>query len=83
MAVLALYTMDNFSSSEPKGFGPSIETLNKALKLVSCTKAGEQICEISTKYWKIHPQLENSLSINVIHWLLVQTLHSKATVGFF
>ena len=83
MAVLATYTMDNFSSSEPKGLSSSVETLNRALKSISCTKTGEQIYEMSIKYWKIHPQLEMTLSVNVIHWLLIQTLNSKAAVSYF
>ena len=73
--------MDNFSSSEPKGLGPAVEMLNKALKLISCPKAGEQICEMSATYWKIHVQLESSLSVNVVIWFLIQALNNKAAVS--
>lgn len=83
MSTMATYTIQNMSNNEPHGLTPSLKAMNGSLKLVTCKKAGASICEMSEHYWKVHPELEMILSVNVISWLLTQALHPKASVGYF
>jgi hypothetical protein len=83
MSTMATYTIQNMSiNNEPQGLSPSLKAMNQSLKLVTCKKAGTSICEMSEHYWKVHPEVEIILSVNVISWLLTQALHPKATVGY-
>ena len=82
LSTVATYTISNISNNEPNGLQPSVKAMNGSLKLVNCKKTGTSICEMSENYWKVHPELEISLSINSIHWLLIQALQPKATVCF-
>lgn len=80
MSTMATYTIHNMSNVEPQGLNPSVKAMNGSLKFITCKKAATSICKMSEHYWKVHPELEISLSINAIHCLLTQALHPKATV---
>jgi len=82
MSTMATYTIENISNNEPQGLSQSLKAMNGSLKFVTCKKAGASICEMSEHYWKVHPELEMILSVNVICWLLTQALQPKATVGY-
>lgn len=85
MSHMGLYTLEyvNTNGSEPQTFGASVKAMNKVLSSVSCKKAGNAICQLNEKYWKLHAELELLLCINVIHWYLTQACQEKATVSPF
>lgn len=81
MSSMATLSLTNVSSSEPQVLASCIKSMNATLKVVTCKKTGASICDMSEKYWKIHPELELEMSVNVISWLLNQALLPKATVS--
>lgn len=80
MSMVTSYTIHNMSTTEPNGLNQSIKAMNSCLKLITCKKTGTSICEMSELFWKVHPELEISLSTNAVFWLLTQALHPKSTV---
>jgi len=82
MSSMATFSLANVSSPEPQVLSSCVKSMNDALKFVTCKKTGASVCDMSEKYWKIHPELELDMSVNAIRWLLNQALLPKATVSF-
>ena len=82
MSSMATFSLANVSSPEPQVLSSCVKSMNDALKFVTCKKTGASVCDMSEKYWKIHPELELEMCVNAIRWLLNQALLPKATVSF-
>ncbi len=83
MSTMASYTISNMSNNQPQGLELSVKAMNGSLKFLTCKKAGTSICEMSERYWKVHPEFEIPFAVNTIHWLLTQALQPKATVAYY
>lgn len=80
LANMAILTITNMSSNEPVNLRSAIRAMNETLDAITNKKTGTQICDMCEKYWKLHPELELDLSINVVRWLLKQASQPNATV---